>query len=187
MDNHNDKYIPPYSRQRSSNDTLEQEVIIELIPLLHLLVNSHKPLSAVMETRRNKYGVSNYGEIKGFLNPSDGDLWDVFVPGYVNPLSYGKEFVIEGLYGILMTPNGNHKIAIKLQDKTGFDESRVRSDIDLFKKRYTKSHKFHCRWYSADGVDTLVNTLHSLFNSYNNNGGWGERRKNIFVTNEVIC
>tara|TARA_B100001094_G_scaffold297531_1_gene320697 strand:+ start:127 stop:534 length:408 start_codon:yes stop_codon:yes gene_type:complete len=74
------------------------------------------PIYCHMDKRPVKYmfGANNYGEVFGFINPADGDRWDVLVPGYPR-LSFKKRFKIKKVEGIILYKNGNHKIVVDVE------------------------------------------------------------------------
>lgn len=68
-----------------------------------------------LEKRPEKYmfGTNNYGEIIDTINPSDGDPWDIIVPGY-NSLDTDTLYTIKQLEGVIVMPNGNHKLIVNI-------------------------------------------------------------------------
>lgn len=164
----------------------QQEVFLDLIPLLSRLVDREFPHYVRVEQRQKTYGVANYGEILNLMNPSDGDLWDVFLPGYSQPLDKAMNYQIEKVFGVLLTPNGNHKIAVSIKD-VPVDAQKVERDISVFCAEYAKSHRFICKWihikkFDSDEVQSKCAFLQNLFHAYRNNGTWGKKRTKIFST-----
>jgi hypothetical protein len=180
--------IQQHPRQESGSSEDEEGIFLDLMPMLRKFVSGER-LLAVMERRSNKYGVPNYGEIRGFKNPSDGDCWDIFVPGYDTPLPCYQSFGVERLLGVVMVPNGNHKLAVRLcapqlPDGIVFQEDLVERQVQRFVRRYSKKHRYHCRWVCAREFwheDHVFPFFQRMFSSYSNNGTWGERGKNIFL------
>lgn len=171
-----------YRLKKRSNDP--QEVFVDLIPLLNRLVNNEYPSYIRVEKRQRTYGVQNYGEILNCMNPSDGDLWDIFLPGYHKPLDKTATYEIEKVFGVLLTPNGNHKIAVSIKELP-VDPMVVEADISAFCNEYAKSHRFVCKWIHIQKFDTeevrnKCAFLQGLFHAYRNNGTWGKKRTKIF-------
>ena len=74
-----------------------------------------RPVYCRLENRPKKYkfGTKNYGEVFKYVNPADGDRWDVIVPGYCN-LPINKRFKVRSLEGVFLLENGNHKLIIDI-------------------------------------------------------------------------
>tara|TARA_B110000977_G_C10999677_1_gene463307 strand:+ start:544 stop:876 length:333 start_codon:yes stop_codon:yes gene_type:complete len=85
---------------------------------------------------RNKFPFKNYGEIINTYNPSDGDPWDVFAPGYHINIPTNKTYRIKDIMGVYWLENGNHKIAVRVH-RQGFDPGWVDEDIRRSCKGYT--------------------------------------------------
>ena len=104
----------------------------------------------VLENRslNHLYGVMNYGDCPRLWNKSDGDPWDVVVPGYANRLEFGKLFKVTQVLGTLFLKNGNHKTFVRI-DCDGFDEIRCKQDIESYKKGYTTEMKIKS-WFVED-------------------------------------
>lgn len=164
----------PYRAKRRQSAI--EEVFVDLIPLLNRLVDG--PAAIRVEKRQKTYGVRNYGEIIGVLNPSDGDLWDVFLPGYEGPLDRSSLYTVDRVHGVLLTPNGNHKIAVSVKESPA-DCARLDSDIETFCEEYARSHRFTCKWVGITQFNSSF--LSTLFHAYRNNGTWGRRRTKIFA------
>lgn len=160
------------------------DIYVDLIPLLHRLSDpTFLSKVRVDKGRKNSYGVVNYGEIVHLLNPSDGDCWDVFFPGVRSPLDPDQEYCVERVLGILLTPNGNHKIAIQVSNCQA-EESLIQEDIQTFCKEYSLSHRFTCKWipmvkFNRQETMETCRRLQCLFSAYKNNGSWGDRRTKI--------
>jgi hypothetical protein len=91
-----------------------------------------------MDKRPLKYmfGARNYGEVFGFVNPADGDRWDVLVPGYPR-LSFKKRFEIKKVEGIIIFKNGNHKIIVDV--KTPLKRNpNFWPEVKAYRKNYEK-------------------------------------------------
>lgn len=162
----------------------QQEVFLDLIPLLSRLVDKELSHFVRVEKRHKTYGVLNYGEILHLMNPSDGDLWDVFLPGYTQALEKNIKYQIEKVHGVLLTPNGNHKIAVSIKE-IPVDPQKLEQDISVFCSEYAKSHRFICKWihirkFDSDEVRSKCAFLQNLFHAYRNNGTWGKKRTKIF-------
>lgn len=177
------KYTIPQRKTKYTNQS--GDFFIDLIPLIKRLNNPNIECKVRMEARRNSYGVLNYGEMLTLLNPSDGDHWDVFLPGYDVPLSKDESYVVDEVHGIMLTPNGNHKIAISVR---GFPrvKDKTQEEIDSFVQKYTASHRFQCKWVAVERFNNMevqkkCQQLQNMFSSYSNNGTWGTRRRKIFA------
>jgi len=81
------------------------------------------------------FGTNNYGEIVGLKNRADGDRWDIFIPGYDSKLEIGKETKIIKIIGFLYLNNGNHKIAICVNEK-GFNKQTCQAEIAEYTQTY---------------------------------------------------
>ena len=84
-----------------------------------------------------KLWIPNYGELVGFKNHSDGDCWDVLVPGYPQ-LNRQDTYYSKELLGIYYLPNENHKLIIDI-----FHEEHKRSkqwinEVIGYQKKYEK-------------------------------------------------
>ena len=166
--------MPPFRVRRSQ---IVSEVFMDLIPLLNRITNKdEKTMIRIDKGRKNTYGVQNYGEIMYLMNPSDGDLWDVFVPGVDEPLDTNTIYEVSDVHGVMLVPNGNHKIAVSLK---GVPSSHIDEDIHVFCKEYSESHKFVYKW--IDMVHQNYSHLKGIFSAYNKNGSWGTRRDKIFA------
>lgn len=175
---------PRHDIYRPKQSKEQQEVFLDLIPLLNRLVDKDIKHYVQIEKRHKTYGVANYGEILYLMNPSDGDLWDVFLPGYSQNLEKNVKYQVEKVFGVLLTPNGNHKIAVSVKE-IPVDDEKVEHDISVFCNEYAKSHRFICKWihikkFDSDEVRSKCAFLQSLFHAYRNNGTWGKKRTKIF-------
>ena len=113
------------------------ESVKRLSYVLSHVIKSHK-YKCILENRapKWKFGTKNYGEIIGLRNKSDGDRWDVFAPGYSQPLRTNIPYVIQDILGVFLLKNGNHKIAIRLF-VTGYDEKLTNDEIELYCSTYS--------------------------------------------------
>tara|TARA_B100001057_G_C22537120_1_gene828083 strand:- start:142 stop:516 length:375 start_codon:yes stop_codon:yes gene_type:complete len=104
---------------------------------LGYVLEYYKNYNAVLEYRPEKYmfGTNNYGEIVGLKNRADGDRWDIFIPGYNFKLEIGKETKIMKIIGFLYLNNGNHKIAIRVNEK-GFNKQMCQAEIAEYTQTY---------------------------------------------------
>ena len=93
---------------------------------------------------RYMFGCLNYGELPHYKNEADGDMWDVFVPGYDKTLKPGHYDSTE-VIGALMLTNGNHKIAIRIA-QPGYDARRAREEIHRYSKRYCARVRVGGKW-----------------------------------------
>ena len=108
-----------------------------LIEVLQLIQKEPHVFKIILEKRPKKYmfGAWNYGEIPGLINASDGDPWDVLVPGLGKHLSLGRPYMIKNVLGIYLLENGNHKICVSVYD-SDFDATRAKEEIRRYVDRY---------------------------------------------------
>ena len=91
-----------------------------------------------LEKRPEKYmfGTKNYGEIIDTVNLSDGDPWDVIVPGY-EKLDIEELYTIKTIEGIIIMPNGNHKIIVNINiNKKRNSLKNCRDEIFQYRRLY---------------------------------------------------
>ena len=93
-----------------------------------------------IEKRAEWSGVLNYGEVIGFRNRSDGDRWDVFVPGIDGALPQYEPFKLVGVLGVMLIKGGNHKLCVELEGRPPVSRERVNADIAKFKEVYAQVH-----------------------------------------------
>lgn len=95
-----------------------------------------------------KFGARNYGDVPGWYNRADGDPWDVFAPGYDRTLPYNRPFRVRRVLGYLRLENGNHKIAVRLDDDDapGYDATRATHEIRNYVFTYTTATRKLGRW-----------------------------------------
>lgn len=118
-----------------------------LVDVLQLLQTRPHVYKIVLEERPLKYmfGAKNYGEIPGLTNASDGDPWDVLVPGLSRRLPTGHPHVVKRVLGIFLLENGNHKICVSIYG-TNFDAARAAEEIKKYVDQYcffTKRRGFY--------------------------------------------
>ena len=97
-------------------------------------------LYAKLEHRPSKYlfGTNNYGEIINTLNSADGDPWDIIVPGYP-PLERDIPIKIKNLEGVILMPNGNHKIIVDVHTNAQRSSKKsVQNEVYLYRKLYNR-------------------------------------------------
>ena len=93
-----------------------------------------------LEQRPTKYmfGTNNYGEILDTLNPSDGDPWDVIVPGY-SAFNTDSIYNISQFEGVIIMPNGNHKLIVDIETNLQRNPYyEIRNEIFTYRKLYNK-------------------------------------------------
>jgi len=93
-----------------------------------------------LEERPTRYmfGTNNYGEIINTINPSDGDPWDIIVPGY-EKLEINKEYKIKKLEGVIEMPNGNHKLIVDIFiDNIRFSKKHIINEIYTYRRLYNR-------------------------------------------------
>ena len=89
-----------------------------------------------IKNRQQTYGIINQYEIEGYINPADGDFWDVVVPGYSHKIRT-TEFYTNDVIGIFILESGNHKIFMKINYQ-GYNSQKSRRDILKYCKEYTR-------------------------------------------------
>jgi len=97
-------------------------------------------LYAKLENRPPKYlfGTNNYGEIINTLNNADGDPWDIIVPGYPS-LERDVPIKIKQLEGVILMPNGNHKIIVDVHTNAQrLPLKKIKDEIYLYRKLYNR-------------------------------------------------
>lgn len=109
------------------------------------LVHHPNRIVCTFEKRPKKYkfGVSNYGEIKSWINSADGDPWDVFAPGYKMNIEINKPVRIEKVIGIFLLENGNHKIAVRVKNIPITSSSFEKKQIQKYCKEYSNYTKIN--------------------------------------------
>ena len=138
------------------------------VTLDHVLkhaTNNQKHM-AVLEHRPKKYmfGTLNYGEIKGWYNKSDGDCWDVFVPGMKRHLPLNTPMKINNILGVLFLENGNHKIAIQVYHPN-YDVNAAKEEITRYSQKYTGNmHKLGC-WMDLETINNTGMNTRELCNA----------------------
>jgi len=91
------------------------------------------------------FGTKNYGEIPGFINPSDRDAWDIIVPGY-RQLPTNVTYIFDKLIGVFMLPNGNHKLIIDIKDNNQYKENRnIIDEMRMYQRKYQEFTKLRGR------------------------------------------
>jgi len=101
-----------------------------------------RKMKLVLENRPRfyKFGVDNYGEIPGFINPADNDPWDVIVAGYPR-LPVNVKFPIKKLKGVFMLPNGNHKLIVDVECGSRYNHNKFKKELKRYEKNYNKFTK----------------------------------------------
>lgn len=98
------------------------------------------PVKIIIEHRiknnQQTYGIINQYEIEGYINPADGDFWDVVIPGYSHKIRTA-EFYTNDIIGIFILESGNHKIFMKI-NYPGYNSQKSRRDIIKYCKEYTQ-------------------------------------------------
>lgn len=99
--------------------------------------------------KKYKFGIMNYGEIPGTINPADGDPWDIIAPGYDRLLSLQRQFKIKKILGVLQLSNGNDKIAVQLY-VPGYDRERAYAEIERYSTKYCEFMKLTGKFIYLD-------------------------------------
>ena len=102
-----------------------------------------KPVKIIIEHRRKHgyeiYGVINQYEIEGYINPADGDFWDVVIPGYSKKIRQ-KEFYTNDIIGVFVLESNNHKIFMRV-NYPGYNKNKSTHDISKYCKEYTQINR----------------------------------------------
>ena len=112
--------------------------------LLEIIKKNKKGVKIRIENREKAnwydYGFKYcHGEIVNYINPADGDPWDVIFMGYDNiDFKYGEIIYSNQLVGVVEINNGNHKLLFRKPYKRGFSEKRLKRDVNKFKRNYLK-------------------------------------------------
>ncbi len=69
------------------------------------------------------------------MNAADNDRWDVFAPGLSQMLPTGSIYSVERVVGVVVLPNGNHKVIVVLQGHAP-NPVKLHTDMEHFIKRY---------------------------------------------------
>jgi len=117
------------------------------IGLIELLKKIEKEKQCILMEPRYEmgyriYSIINHGEVRGYINLSDGDLWDVVIPGYKCKLKK-REYMSNEILGLFILNNGNSKIFMRVCEE-GYDNERAVEDI----KKYIKEYLY---WNDVEG------------------------------------
>ena len=105
--------------------------------------NNNKCIKLEQRPTKYMFGTNNYGEIQDTLNPSDGDPWDVIVPGY-SALNTDSIYNISQFEGVIIMPNGNHKLIVNIDTDLERDSfEKIKNEIYTYRRLYNKV----CRKY----------------------------------------
>ena len=100
----------------------------------------------------NEYGLNNHGEFIDYMNPHDNCYWDAIIPGYLNKITYDKYLTTTGIIGIFFIEDGNHKIAIRVNEP-GFDLRKSKQDVKDFIINYKQQTKIRGIWISVENLE----------------------------------
>tara|TARA_B100000401_G_C52799446_1_gene717721 strand:+ start:929 stop:1405 length:477 start_codon:yes stop_codon:yes gene_type:complete len=100
----------------------------------------------------NEYGLNNHGEFIDYMNPHDNCYWDAIIPGYCNKITYDKYLTTTGIIGIFFIEDGNHKIAIRVNEP-GFDLRKSKQDVKDFIINYKQQTKIRGIWISVENLE----------------------------------
>lgn len=145
------KLLEPFSKQN-------QPVKIELDELLQKF--KENKLNIKMEHERYKlgwrmYSILNHAEVSGYTNPSDGDLWDIVIPGYNHQIKQ-TYFKSNHIIGIFKLSDGNSKIFMRI-DYDGYDPKRSKEDFEKFTKEYLFwNNKLIAKWINIKGFNSKL-------------------------------
>ena len=93
-----------------------------------------------IKLKYREYGIQNHDEFINFINPSDGDLWDIIIPGYNYKIKQ-QEYIIKNIFGYIWMEDGNYKIIADL-GLPNFSHERLNNDLNIYLKNY-KNHNSH--------------------------------------------
>ena len=114
-------------------------------------IQEQKNNVCILENRPLLYmfGAINYGEMPFFINDSDGDCWDVIVPGLGGPLPYKTPFVICDILGYIEVENGNHKLAVRVKTRgmRRYSHARAVAEIQRYADRYGRFMHLDTKWH----------------------------------------
>lgn len=114
----------------------------------HVAHDEGHPLVLERRPARYMFGLRNYGEFPhSGRNRADGDCFDGFCPGYATSLPTGRPYRVTGVLGVLWMSNGNHKIAVRV-DQPGYSARRAEREIRRYATRYTDAMQLAGRWQS---------------------------------------
>lgn len=91
------------------------------------------------------YGIDNHAEFINYMNPHDKCLWDAIIPGYSKKLKGGVKYKTTDILGIFYLKNGNHKIAVKINEP-GYNSCKSKRDLILYMKTYNKFVPVYGEW-----------------------------------------
>jgi inorganic pyrophosphatase len=114
-------------------------MILESIEDVKQFLNNNN-IVCKLERRPLKYmfGVNNYGEIPNTINPSDGDPWDIIIPGYP-ALDTRNSYLITKLEGAILMPNGNHKLIVNVSTHEYRKSNKhCRNEVFIYRGLYKK-------------------------------------------------
>ncbi len=105
---------------------------------IKLLTTTKQTYRIKMEDRQalgyKMYGLVNHAEFLDYINPHDGDLWDIIIPGYDYKIPI-KEFLVDNILGYIWLEDGNYKIIVDVKLE-GFSLDKFKHDIEVFLKNY---------------------------------------------------
>ena len=117
------------------------ETRIQFIELMKKLKNGIHVCKFDKRPKKFLFGTNNYGEIIGYINPADGDRWDIIAPGY-EILKRNSPFIIKKIEGIILMPNLNHKIIVNIYTNQKRDSFYKRKkEILNYRDEYAKYTK----------------------------------------------
>ena len=112
--------------------------------MLEIIKKNKKGVKIRIENRKKNNGYDYgfkccHGEIVNYINPADGDPWDVIFMGYDTiDFKYDEIIYSNQLVGVIEINNGNHKLLFRKPYKRGFSEERLKKDVNKFKRNYLK-------------------------------------------------
>ena len=115
--------------------------------MLKIIKKKKKGVKIRIENRKKNNGYDYgfkycHGEIVNYINPADGDPWDVLFMGYDTvDFKYDEIIYSNQLVGVIKINDGNHKLLFKKPYKRGFSEKRLKKDANKFMRIYGEKWK----------------------------------------------
>ena len=75
-------------------------------------------------------------EIPEYINPADGDPWDVLVFGYDQKFKPNQTFQTDQLVGVIFIRGGNHKLIFKIPGLKSFSQPKFQSNLQDYMSSY---------------------------------------------------
>jgi len=109
--------------------------------ILNIIING---IYIIFEDRKKlgyqTYKSINHAESIDYINSADNDLWDIMVFGYKDQFKYNKKYFTKKILGVLLLPNNNHKIVVKLGNR-GFSNKIFKTQLERYISEYSRINK----------------------------------------------